>query len=272
MIAPCSCAHAASRSTGFTVPSEFETTPVATTFTVPLACDRVELLEPQLALVVERDHPESSTRALGDVLPGDEVRVMLELADDDEVARPEPDEAPGVRDEVDPLGGVADEDDLARRGRVHERAHLLARQLQPLGRALGELVHAAVHVRVRRLVELRHRVEHLARLLRARSRVEERERLAVERLLEDREVGAQSSRVESGSRRYGHHRIVPLPPSQPAEVSRRGATAQLRSTLPFVTARSAARRWRSTMPRHRRGARRRARAEPAPTFPEGAPA
>ena len=35
MIAPCSCAQAASRSTGFTVPSEFETTPVATTLTVP---------------------------------------------------------------------------------------------------------------------------------------------------------------------------------------------------------------------------------------------
>ena len=65
------------------------------------------------------------------------------------------------------LGRVADEDDLARRRRVHERAHLLARTLERRRRALGELVDAAVHVGVRRRVEVGHRLEHLARLLRA---------------------------------------------------------------------------------------------------------
>src|SRR5439155_19243892 len=100
-------------------------------------------------------------------------------------------EAPGVGDEVDRFGRVADEDDLALGGGVDERPDLLASALEPRGRALAELVDASMHVCVRRLVEGRHRVEHLPRLLRARGRVEIDERLAVEVLLEDREVGTQ---------------------------------------------------------------------------------
>ena len=139
---------------------------------------------------VDREHPEVGALLVRDVLPRHEVRVVLELGDEDDVARAEVGEAPRVRDEVDRLGRVADEDDLARGRRVHERAAPLARVLERLGRPLGELVDAAVHVRVRRLVEVRHRLEHRPGLLRARGRVEEGERLAVEDLLEDREIGA----------------------------------------------------------------------------------
>ena len=52
MIAPCSCAQAASRSIGLIVPSEFETSPVATT-----------LIRPSRAIsssVSSRSSPESS--------------------------------------------------------------------------------------------------------------------------------------------------------------------------------------------------------------------
>ena len=56
---------------------------------VPLGRERVEILELQLAVVVEADHPELRAGPLRDVLPGDEVRVVLELGDDDEVARAE---------------------------------------------------------------------------------------------------------------------------------------------------------------------------------------
>ena len=125
-----------------------------------------------------------------DVLPGDEVRMVLELRDEDDVARAEVGEPPRVRDEVDRLGRVADEDDLARGRGVHERAATLTRVLERLGGPLGELVDATVHVRVRRLVEVRHRLQHRPRLLRARGGVEERQRLAVEDLLEDREISA----------------------------------------------------------------------------------
>ena len=72
-----------------------------------------------------------------DVLPGDEVRVVLELGHDDGVARPEVVEAPGVGDEVQTLGRVTDEDHLARVRRVEEGPHPLARVLEAFRRPLG---------------------------------------------------------------------------------------------------------------------------------------
>ena len=195
MIAPWPCAQAASRSTGLTVPSEFETRFAATTFTVARR-ELVEAVEPELAVVVDRQHPEVGARALGDVLPGHEVRVVLELGHEHDVARAEVVETPGVGDEVDRLGRAAGEDHLAGRRGVHERASLLACALVARGRALRQRVDAAVHVRVRGLVELADRVEHLPRLLRAGRGIEVRERLPVDLLLEDRKVGAELLRIE----------------------------------------------------------------------------
>ena len=169
----------------------------------------VERVELQLTVVVDRQQPEVGAGPLGDVLPRNEVRVVLELGHEHDVARPEVVEAPGVGDEVDPLGRAAGEDHLARGRRVDELARRLARALVPLGRPLGEQVDAAVHVRVRGLVEVADRVQHLPRLLRAGRRVEIGERLAVDLLLEDREVGAQLLRVEGWASRHGHRAIVP---------------------------------------------------------------
>ena len=171
---------------------------------VPVTGRAVEVAEVELALVVERDHPEVGAGPLRDVLPGDEVRVVLELGHEDDVSGPEVDEPPGVGDEVQPLGRVPREDELLRRRRVDERRELLAGALVTRGRALAELVDAAVHVGVRGLVEGPQRVEDLPRLLSRRGRVEIRERLAVELLLEDRKVGANLSRVELGRARHGH--------------------------------------------------------------------
>ena len=158
--------------------------------------DLVETGEVDVALVVEREHPELGAVAPRDVLPRDEVRVVLELRDDDGVAGPEVVAAPRVRDEVERFRRVAHEDHLAHVGRVQQGAHLLAGAFETGGGALAEDVHRPVDVRVRGLVERRHRVEHLARLLRAVRRVEVRERLAVDLLLEDGEVRAQSAGVE----------------------------------------------------------------------------
>ncbi len=47
-----------------------------------VADELVEPFEHEVALVGERDHPELGARALRDVLPGDEVRVVLELGDE----------------------------------------------------------------------------------------------------------------------------------------------------------------------------------------------
>ena len=160
-------------------------------------------------MVVDRQQPEVGAGALGDVLPGNEVRVVLELGHEHDVTRPEVVEAPGVGDEVDRLRRAAGEDHLARGGRIDELARRLACALVRLGRPLREQIDAAVHVRVRGLVEVADRVQHLARLLRAGRRVEIRERLSVDLLLEDREVGAQLLRVEGWASRHGHRAIVP---------------------------------------------------------------
>ena len=92
--------------------------------------------EIELALLGQRDHRELRAGAAGDVLPRHEVRVMLELGDDDEVAGAEVRHPPRVRDEVDRLGRVADEDDLAHVGRVQRaRAPSRARSRAPPSRA-----------------------------------------------------------------------------------------------------------------------------------------
>ena len=65
-------------------------------------------------------------------------------------------------------------------------------------------------IRIRVLVEVSHRVQHLARLL-CRSRgIEVCDGLPVDELVEHREVGAQAFRVELRMCGYGHDRIVPL--------------------------------------------------------------
>jgi hypothetical protein len=147
-----------------------------------LALDLVERVEAKLARLVDRDGLEGSSRATRDVLPRDEARVVLEIGHDYEVARAEVVETPGVRDEIQRLGRTAREDHLAFRWRVHESSHFGARRLVSGRRALGEPVDATVDVRIRVLVVVAHRVEHLARLLRRSSRVEECDRLAVDEL------------------------------------------------------------------------------------------
>ena len=126
---------------------------------------------------------------------------------------PSVDEPPRVRDEVDRLRRVPCEDDLARLRRVDERGDLLPRALVALGGALRERVDAPVHVAVRGLVEGPDRIEDLARLLGADRGVEVGERLAVDLLLEDREVAAQLAGIELRLSVDGHVPMV-LPGSR----------------------------------------------------------
>ena len=93
-IAPCACAQAASRGTGTIVPSELLTAAQASTFGAPARQERVEVVQLELALGVHRDDRELGTGSPCDVLPGDEVRVVLELGDEHEVAGPEVVESP----------------------------------------------------------------------------------------------------------------------------------------------------------------------------------
>src|SRR5665213_1806139 len=137
----------------------------------------VEPVQDQHAVRVGRDEAQHRTGLRGEQLPGNEVRVVLELRGQDRVARPEVRQAPRERDEVDRLGRVARPDDLFGVRGVDEARDLGARVLELLGRARAKLVDAAVDVRVVVLVVVDERVDHGLRLLRGGGRVEKDEPL-----------------------------------------------------------------------------------------------
>ena len=89
--------------------------------TRPRSLDLLERVERELALIVDRDHRELGAGPLRDVLPRDEVRVVLELRRDGDIAGAEVVEPPGVRDQVESLGAVPGEDHLACRTALIER-------------------------------------------------------------------------------------------------------------------------------------------------------
>ena len=108
----------------------------------------------------------------GQDLPGDDVGVVLEVAEQDDVARLEPLAAVAVGHQVDALGGVAGEDQLGVAAAADEAADPAPGLLHGLGGLLGQPVGAPVHVGVGRLVVLVHGVEHGPGLLRGGGRVE----------------------------------------------------------------------------------------------------
>ena len=72
----------------------------------------LELLDQEIAFVIDRRPFDHGAMALTQEVPGHDVRVMLHDGDHDLVAGLDVGLAPGRRHEVDRLGGVAGEDDL----------------------------------------------------------------------------------------------------------------------------------------------------------------
>jgi hypothetical protein len=95
----------------------------------------------------------------------------------------------GIGDQVDRLGGVLGEDDLVGPC-ADEGSNRRPRGLVGLGALLGERVGATVRCGVETFVPVTLGVEHLARLLRGRARVEVDQRPVVTHgARQDREVG-----------------------------------------------------------------------------------
>ena len=91
-------------------------------------------------------------------------------------------------DQVDAFGGAANEDDLLRLRGVQKALDLDARLFVGSGGALAQLVHAAVDVGAVHFVETADGVDDRVRLLRGGGVVQVHQRLAVDVLLEDREI------------------------------------------------------------------------------------
>jgi hypothetical protein len=122
--------------------------------------------------------------------------VVFHRRDEHLVALVEMGPGVGLGHQVDGLGGAAGEDDLLGVGGVDEAMDFGSGALVGLGRPLGEVVHAAVHVGVVPRVEPRHRVDHRLWLLAGGGAVEVDEGLAVGLLVEDGELLAHALDVE----------------------------------------------------------------------------
>ena len=166
---------------------------------VRLGDDRVELVHPQRAVVVDRDVAEGRAGAGGQFLPRDQVGVVLHLGGDDLIARADAkrlgflaaaSEArvrEGVGDQVEGLGRVCRPDDFVI-GCPDEAGNPAAGILEALGCERGQRVRATVHRRVVQLVVLALGLQHPSRLLRRGAGVEVHQRMAVDALAEQREI------------------------------------------------------------------------------------
>ena len=104
-------------------------------------------LELQEPVVADRNELQVAVLFLDQELPGHQIGVVLHLGQDDRVAPADVAAAPRVRDEVDRLGRIADEDDLGRLRGVDELRGGGAGGLVGDRGPLGDLVDAAVDVR-----------------------------------------------------------------------------------------------------------------------------
>ena len=129
-------------------------------------------------------------------LPGDEVRVVFHLREQNLVPLEYIRAPPRVGNEVDRLGCVAGEDDTLGRGRVDELRDLRAGLFVGGRRFFAEAVDSPVDVRVVVLVVVDERVDHLPRLLRCRRVVQIDKRLAIHLPLQDREVLPNAMNVQ----------------------------------------------------------------------------
>jgi hypothetical protein len=121
----------------------------------------VEVVEDQTAVVVD-GQPTQLDAPLGrQHVPRDDVGVVLHLGEHHHVATVEVGAAPAVGDQVEGLGGVLGEHDLACGVRgADEPAHLGAGRLEAAGGLLGDGVHTSVDIGVSGLVVVAHGVEH----------------------------------------------------------------------------------------------------------------
>ena len=147
------------------------------------------------AVVEDGDDLEGGSGALGQHLPRDDVRVMLEGGDNDFVSGVESG-GENVGDEVDAVGGAGGEDDFVGGSGVEVARDGVAGGFVGGGGFLGKMVGAAMDVGVGLLVVSSGNVENGGGLLDGGGVVEIDKRLAVNLGGEDGKLVADGERVE----------------------------------------------------------------------------
>ncbi len=160
--------------------------------------ERVERGVVEAALGVGAEHGDVAERGAGGaggLLPRDEVGVVLHLGGEDDVAGLQVRVGPAAGDDVNALGGAAGENDFGGIGGVDELRDPRAGTFVAGGGAHGERVEAPVDVGVVALVVVDEGVDHGAGFLGSGAVVEIDEGLAVDLLVQDREIGAGAGEV-----------------------------------------------------------------------------
>ena len=153
-------------------------------------------IQQHLARVVHRDHAQLGALGRRKLLPGHDVGVVLQVADDDLVALADVLRAPALGHEVDGLGGAAHKDHFVHIGRVDELLHALAGAFVGVGGACGQFMGSAVDVGVLVLIEVRDAINHRLRLVRGGRVVKPHQLAAVHALGEHGKVAANGMHVK----------------------------------------------------------------------------
>ena len=157
---------------------------------------RIESVPEDLAgYVVNRNEFEVSIHLTGDLLPRDEICMMLGLGDQHHIAATQVRLPPRTCNKVERFCGAAKHHQLAR-WNVYIRSDARTCRLIPVSRHLGERVRAAMRVCVRGKEELRHRINNALRALPCCGAVEIVQRSTTRLRLEDWVFGANLYGIE----------------------------------------------------------------------------
>ena len=153
------------------------------------------------AVVAHIDPPQDGALAFAVEVPRHDVGVMLHHAQHNLITRANVRKSKAGGDEIDRLSRRSCENDLFVRSGVDEPSHGFSGRLIRLSRSVGEIVQAAMHIRILVLIGACQAINDLPRLLSGGSVVQIHKRLSIGTLGKDREIGPHRFDVVSVERR-----------------------------------------------------------------------
>ncbi|MNS69805.1 hypothetical protein D3C72_1031330 [compost metagenome] len=145
----------------------------------------------QIPALIQRNDPNYGAGAFGNQLPGDNIGVVLQGAEDDLVPYLEFAHAPALGHQIDRLGGAAGPDHLVAAGRIDKAGDRLAGCLEGAGGAAAQGMGGAVYVGVVGPIVVSDGVQHRLRLLGGGGVVQIDQRVAVHLLRQGRKLATQ---------------------------------------------------------------------------------
>ena len=121
---------------------------------------RLQLIQTELSVVSNGDMLDDDTALHGLQLPGNDVRVVLHLRDENLIAWLHLTFAERAGHQIDSLRRSTGEDNLLYLLGIDKLPYLLTGCFMQIRRLLGEVMHTAVHVGIHIQVFLPHGIEH----------------------------------------------------------------------------------------------------------------